>query len=295
MKKNILILRGDKPDKISEAYRTFEGLRQTASDNYKIGKYRDLAISINNKKVLVSLDDTDISDYDLVYIRDFGGYEFERNAVALYLKISNTKFLNSDVINFQHISKLTQYIVFANNDIPIPATLYSNHDYLIKTSEKVFGYPYILKSISGNSGRDNYLINTRHEAEDIVSKFAEVKFLAQEFIPNDGDFRLIVLGDKIPTIYSRKSKKGDHRNNITQGGKKAYIEVNELKSTYHELAIKAANLLSREISGVDLMIDNRTNNPYILEANFNFGIAADKVEGTPDEVIALAEYLHQKA
>lgn len=290
----IAVIKGDKPDDTSEAYATVAGLREINRDDYTLIRYSELLYEISDAGVSIAYQSGDLKDFDLVYIRDFQGYEFERNAIAQYLKQYSRKFLNSDIKNFQHISKLTQYITFAFNNVPIPYTLFGKNDVLIKGVLGRLSFPIILKSITGNSGADNFLIHNEAELRETLKTHAQVKFVAQEYVPNDGDLRIIVLGDKVECVYSRLHKAGDHRNNVSQGGDKQYLSLNEVADEYKQLAIRAAAAVEREICGVDLMINSATQAPIILEANFNFGIRA--VPGTlSDELYGLSEYLHVKA
>lgn len=290
----IAILKGDKPNEKSEAYATFRGLQKIAQDDYTLIPYGELVLKISNEEVAISYGDIDLKDFDLVYIRDFQGYEFERNAIAYYLDQMGTKFLNSDIIRFQHISKLTQYMAFSLNSVAIPRTIFAKDQMLLDAVSEEFTFPMILKSITGNSGNDNFMINDINDLKRKLATYKNVKFIAQEFIPNEGDLRMIVLGDKVECIYSRVRQSGDHRNNVSQGGDKTYLSLDTVDASYKDMAIHAAKVVGRDICGVDVMINNETENAVVLEANFNFGIRA--VPGTvSDELYGLAQYLHRNA
>lgn len=289
----IAFLKGDKPNDQSEAYATAQGLSEIGLDEYTLLLYSQLRITID-KEVTITCGGVDLRDFDLVYIRDFQGYEFERNAVAQYLKQHNKKFLNSDVANFQHISKLTQYMTFSFAGLPIPFTVFAKEDELVASVNELVGYPAIVKSITGNSGRDNFLVYDEQELRSVLSSNAGVKFVAQKFIPNNGDLRMIVLGDTVECIYSRVRQEGDHRNNISQGGDKQYLRLDSIDGAHKQLAVDAARAVGRDICGVDIMLDSETGKAFVLEANFNFGIRA--VPGQlSDELHGLAAFLHKQA
>lgn len=289
----IAVLKGDKPNDQSEAYATVQGLSEIGLDEYALLLYSQLRITID-KEVTITCGGVDLRDFDLVYIRDFQGYEFERNAVAQYLKYHNKKFLNSDVANFQHISKLTQYMTFAFNEVSIPFTVFAKDDELVTAVNELVGYPAIVKSITGNSGRDNFLVRDEQELRGVLSSNVGVKFVAQKFIPNNGDLRMIVLSDTVECIYSRMRQEGDHRNNISQGGDKQYLDLDSVDEAHKQLAVDAAKAVSRDICGVDIMLDSETGRAFVLEANFNFGIRA--VPGQlSDELHGLATFLHKQA
>ena len=152
----------------------------------------------------------------------------------------------------------------------------------------------IIKSINASSGRDNFLVHNPQEFSDIIAKNSDAKFVAQPFIPNDGDLRVVVMGDEVSCVYRRVRQDGDHRNNVSQGGDKIYLPLDEVDNGHQQLAVQAARAVNREICGVDVMINSQTGQAVVLEANFNFGIRAQPGV-ISDELYGLAEYLHKKA
>lgn len=295
----ILILKGDKPNSDSEAYKTFQGLAQLGQDDYTLVEYRDVVFVFNNQKTAVYYFDADgnprdLASFDLVYIRDFHGYEHERNCIALYLQHRQVSFINTDLANFQHISKLTQYAQFAFSGISIPDSLFVHHAHLVDQAEQHFSYPMIVKSIVAKSGEDNHLVRDRAQLEGLAAN-TQAKYIVQAFVPNESDYRFIVLGDTVSCVYRRtRQGTGEHRNNVSQGGDKEYIDPAAVPEQQKQLAIAAAQAVGREICGVDLMVNSQTGELIILEANFNFGIRA--VEGVlSEELHGLADFLHQRA
>lgn len=289
--KKILILLGDKPNHESEGYKTYEGLQSLAKDNYVAVRYRDVEFFMSSGGVEVTANGVPLSKYDLVYIRDFHGYEPERNTVADYCRHKHIVFINSDTATSQKISKLAQYMTFAFAGVPFPKSVYAHTTHLADAAEKSLSYPIVVKSILAKSGNDNYLIASRQELDKLLASRPDVKFIAQEAIPNRGDYRVIVLGDNVSCVYQRVAREGDHRNNVSQGGDKRYLNVDDVDDAIKRSAIAAAQSVDRDICGVDVMIDERNGAPLVLEANFNFGIRA--VPGVlSEELYGLAEYLH---
>lgn len=290
----IAFLKGDKPDELSEAFKTVAGLKEINQDEYELVLYRDILFDISNATISVTWQGIDLADFDLVYIRDFQGYEFERNAIASYLDARGRKYVNGDVGTFQHISKLTQYLAFALHDVTIPRTLFGYGETLLSAVNERLAYPVVAKGITANSGNDNFFVHSAEEMARIITEHDAKKLVVQEAVPNDGDYRLIVLGETVGCVYHRLAKEGDHRNNVSQGGDKNYVPVDSIAPEIIELSIKAARAVRREICGIDVMIDTRTNRPVLLEANFNFGIRA--IPGViSEELYSLSEYLHAKA
>jgi glutathione synthase/RimK-type ligase-like ATP-grasp enzyme len=95
-------------------------------------------------------------------------------------------------------------------------------------------------------------------------------------------------------VYRRVAQAGDHRNNVSQGGDKQYLPVDAIPKEAIELAVRASQVLGRDICGADIMLHQQTGTPVVLEANFNFGIRA--LPGiVSEELHGLARYLHHRA
>ena len=290
----ILILIGDKPQNESEGYKTYEGLEQLGKDEYAVARYQDVEFAITPTEAVVAAGGIPLTGYDLVYIRDFHGYEPERNTIGDYCNHAGIAFVNADTAVSQKISKLAQYMAFSFQGLSFPRSVYAGTARLRAAAEATLSYPMIVKSIVAKSGNDNHYVTSQEQFDELLATYPDVKFIAQEAIPNDGDYRVIVLGDRASCVYRRVAQSGDHRNNISQGGEKQYLPLEDVPAAITELAVAASRALGRDICGADIMINQRTDQPVVLEANFNFGIRA--VPGVlSEELYGLAEYLHTRA
>src|SRR5690606_7158125 len=102
-----------------------------------------------------------------------------------------------------------------------------------------------------------------------------VEFIAQRFIPNSFDYRIVVAGDKVLIGYKRIRQQGGERhvNNVARGARPELVGEEELPSEVAKLAIAAAQSIGRELSGVDVLCSDETGSYVVLEANFNFATA----------------------
>ena len=235
----------------------------------------------------------DLKDYEAVFLRDLRDFEFERHATAMYLNSCSVPFFNSDALSFEHISKLTQNIAFAEAGLNIPSTIYSpNNDLLADEIMRsgVLSFPLVVKAISGKNGDDNFLIGSEEELRKKLGEHRDTKFIAQEFIQNDYDYRIIVLGDQIGSVAkrTRDPEKGDHRNNVELGGAKDYIALEDMDQDILDMAVAAAKAVGRESTGVDVLVST-DGKRYVLEANYAYGMILD--HDTSREIPALGEYM----
>lgn len=270
LKKEVLILKGDRPVEPGTAsYTLWQGLRSVDEGTYDLEAYADVAVTIKNGVVRCFLLSTgrDLASYDVVYLRDIV-YEQVRYAIALYLKSKGVTMVNSEVSHFQCTTKLTQNISFALAGVPVADTVYVQPKYrsqAVAMLETTF--PVIVKAITGSNGRDNFLIKSEHE---LMAETKDVDAVIQPFIPNTFDYRIVVGDGQILLGYKRiRDPQGAvHQNNVSQGATGEVVA--DLPDDVADLALTAAQSISRELCGVDVLENSETGEHVVLEANFNF-------------------------
>jgi RimK family alpha-L-glutamate ligase len=240
-----------------------------SSDDYIIKRYSDIAFIFKEgvQRCLFIDDGTDLTDADLVYFRGTSA-EHIRHAVALFLNHNGVPMVNSESTNFQTTTKLEQYSALALAGLPIPDSVFVNKPEYYQQAFDLLGtaFPIVAKSISGSNGNDNQLVRSEEELEQLDMPLP----IFQKFIPNTFDYRVIVAGDHVALSYKRirSANKDDYKNNISQGGTR---EAAELSEELQEIAVRAAQTIGREFTGLDIMPNAETGEHVILEVNFNFG------------------------
>jgi len=118
-------------------------------------------------------------------------------------------------------------------------------------------FPVIVKGSGGDRGTRVFKADNLEELEKLVRELrkSETKegkrYMLQEYIENDGDYRVLVLGEKVLGVMKRsRQKEGEFRNNFSVGGK---VEVADLPKEAKEIAIRAAKVCGLAVAGVDLM------------------------------------------
>jgi glutathione synthase/RimK-type ligase-like ATP-grasp enzyme len=287
--KSVLIVKADMSELESTAFKLYKALIELDSNiDWRICSYSELVFYFDRlgPRIHITSLDVDISAFDMVYLRDFRGYEYERNTCALYLKHKGVSFINPDSAIFQHICKLSQYMIMNLNGIHIPSGIYSASPILAEKAARNLGDKVIVKDICGVGGSDNYYISSKDIAETINN--SKKKCIVQNFIDNDYDLRITVLGKRIGTVSSRiRSDKNEHRNNIKQGARKEFIPVDSLPNSIKEASIKAANIMGREIAGVDVIAYG--DDYAVLEVNLNYGMDGDGV--IPPEALSIYDHI----
>lgn len=152
-------------------------------------------------------------------------------------------------------------------DVPIPKTAYGTTEFLGKCLVENFGGVGVFKSIRGTKGQDNYLVRSPEEIAKIVAENPDVEFILQEFIPNDGDYRIVTLGFEPYLAIYRSSGGTDHRNNTSLGGSAKIIPLDEVPAEILEMSRTAAKATNKRFAGVDVITHRDSGQNYVLEVN----------------------------
>jgi glutathione synthase/RimK-type ligase-like ATP-grasp enzyme len=206
-------------------------------------------------------------DIDCVFIR--GQNVRANSAVAYYLsrfcRHHNIPCIN-DYSGYYPATKFAQNIVFAEHEAAILRTLYAvDKASLLLAAEQTFGYPYILKDNTGSQGDYNYLVNSIHQAEEIISKDSDIDFLAQAYCQNDRDYRLLIVGDQ-ELVFERRGGSQSHLNNTSKGGEATLVK-NALPEHVIRKSREIAHTLGLTLAGMDIMPDLSSDRLYFLEIN----------------------------
>ena len=142
----------------------------------------------------------------------------------------------------------------------------------ILDGEYKFSFPIILKGSGGDRGTRVFKADNLKQLEKLVRKLrtSETKegkrYMIQEYIENDGDYRVLVLGEKVLGVMKRASAdKKEFRNNYSAGGT---VVVAELPEEIKQLAVKAAKVCGLAVAGVDVAFrDFDMKKPVIWEVN----------------------------
>ena len=262
---------GDKPVESPKAL--VVAMEQQGLQGVESATYDQLLFTLSAGKALITLDDTDIAAYDAVLFTDWFArkrpYADTAFAVASYLKARGVPFVNTEVLSRSQ-GKVSQYTLFALEGLPMPKTIVShNIPVLFGEAQQVFGVPFIVKASVASRGSHNYLVDSADKAKSLMQELQPLQetmvFCAQEFLPNDGDYRFVVMNGQTQVVIYRRGSDGSHLNNTSAGG--AAELVKGMPDAWKRLAEQAAMLLRREVSGVDLLVPKGSDQPILLEVN----------------------------
>ncbi len=208
----------------------------------------------------------DLADFDLVVIRTIHEFRELAVAVAHYLKHKGVKFIDTFTLS-EGEGKISRSFM-VDDKVPVPLAIFApNKTALFSAIDKFkIDFPLVFKADLGAKGNDNYLIRNRDELDEVASN-SEVDMLAQRFIPNKGDYRILVLNGKARFAMLRRGQEGSYLNNTSKGGTADLAEIDDLPKELVADAEYTAKLARLQVAGVDAIVDSKTGNHYILEIN----------------------------
>lgn len=191
----------------------------------------------------------------------------ERSAVGELLK--DKYVINDAVLQRPYVAyKFVQQMVAANDKhVPHIAT-YRFH--LLKELKAAIEnnqlhYPFIAKPNYGAQGKGILLVKSAADLKQVRPVIGDMIF--QNFIPNDGDWRIIVFDGQPLGVMKRIARKGHYLNNISQGGSSMLETDPEIVRQVSDIAVRMTKNIGYKLCGVDVIQDNTTGAFFFLEIN----------------------------
>ncbi len=286
--KTVLILTSGKSKQGIDATERFEYVRkfcdaiedQLSETRVVFTTYNDVEISVvdGNVSCFDIRNQLDFATVNIVHFKNWINDVEIAGTLARFFSMRGATIYNSEVRQTAARTKISQMVLFADSQLPVPDTFFAYKERLTVTLEDAsslpagLSFPCIMKANDGAMGNDNYLIHDAAEAQEVLKKSPiKQEFVLQAYHPNDGDYRLLYVGlDELPLVFMRRANKKSkltHLNNTSKGGSGEFVDAAALPSEYLRIAKQAARITGREIGGVDILVDNISRQPYLLEVN----------------------------
>lgn len=243
-------------------------------------------------------DGRDIADFDLIYFKVRTDVADVAAACALFAEAHGVPFMDRAAKHYSGESKLYDYFLLTEQKLRVPPSIFLMPAELPRSYEYLadkLGLPFILKDVHGQKGNHNFLVkNAADFAKACQAAEPEgIKLIAQQYIPNDGDFRVLVFGAKVALIMHRvRTSQTTHLNNTTKGASAELVDGSELPPRVHRDCVQAAQLTERQVSGVDIVQDKSNGVWYVLEVNIGPQLASGAFK--EEKQAALAAYLKRR-
>jgi ribosomal protein S6--L-glutamate ligase len=218
-----------------------------------------------------------LSIYDAIVPRIGASITYFGTAVVRQFEQMEVFCLNGAVGIVNSRDKLRSLQILSRHDIGIPATEFvKNRADVLSAIERVGGAPVIIKLLEGTQGVGVILADSVKIAEAIIETLHSTRqnVLIQKFVSESKgkDIRAFVVGDRVVGAIRRVAQGAEFRSNVHRGGR---AEPVELEPAYEEAAVRAAQIMSLHVAGVDML--EARDGPQIMEVNSSPGL--EGIEG----------------
>ncbi len=277
-------MKGDKKMRGWILYDDFSpGLRK---ERHEIDRFLEVAqeqnidlkiVSPNQFDLIVTRDarDSVVIDGEVVPVPDFfiprlgASTTYFALAVIRHLEQLGVYTVNSSTSIEAVKDKLYTQQILASRNMPVPKTMLAKYPVNVDLIEKQFGFPVIVKTLSGAQGTGVFLAESKSKFRDVMDLIdatnSGANIIIQEFVSSSKgrDLRVFVIGGRAIAAMERVSQDGNFKANLSQGGLSKKVE---LTSEMEWMATETARILNLEVTGIDLLFDE--NGHYkICEAN----------------------------
>ncbi len=275
--KQVLIFFSFKKHKTGYYNTLFNPLKEVEADyglSLQQGSLKDLLIEVIDSQLVVteSMTGKSLKEFDYVRFELWLKSPQQALAAATYLDRHNIPFSGREALQTLCTTKIGEMVRLADHDLPLPRTFMSSRTTTLQRFKKSppIAYPFIAKAADAFGGSMNFLIHTYDELRTALNAHKDQFFLIQEFIPNECDYRVLVMDGQIKLVMrrSRSGSSDSHLNNTSAGATGEFLPIDALSPEMQRDALRAAELTLRsDFAGVDLMVDSQTGKHYILEVN----------------------------
>jgi len=214
-----------------------------------------------------TFDDQPLSDFSVFYFRTVGDKNDNLPLLLTYAVEHKIRVVDQYLTRLggaMRKKKSNEAVFLLKAGISYPASKFVSDQVATRRLVEGMKKPVIIKSIGGRHGTSTFLIRANSDLDKAFKGRRSVEFLIQDYIPNDGDYRLFLVGYKIIAGFKRQIKEEKLVLNRSQG---ASVFLEQIPSEIKREAERATEILGVEIAGIDLVVDQRNQKPVVIEVN----------------------------
>jgi len=211
------------------------------------------------------IDNMKIREYDFVFFGFMANFSTIVKMLIHYLDRYNIPYLKygtyKDLDNKAYEMHLLQSLGYPY----IPSIMATKLTRKVLDSVKEFGFPVVVKDVNLNRGEGVYKVDNMDQLMDTF-KYSNRLMLIQKFVPNDGDYRVISIKNKVELVIKKERIKGskEFRANVARGGKAV---KGSLPPDILAMCEDISKHLICDIVGFDVIQNKVTGEYFIMEAN----------------------------
>ena len=211
------------------------------------------------------IDNMKLKDYDFVFFGFMANFTTIVKMIISYLDKHNIPYLKYGTYKDLDNKAYEMHLIDSLGYPYIPSIMASRLTKRVIEAVKEFGFPVIVKDINLNRGEGVWKVETMKELSQKFS-YSNKLMLIQKFVPNDGDYRVISIKNKVEMVIKKERIKGskEFRANVARGGKavKGTLPMNIIR-----MCEDISHHLVCDIVGFDIIQDKVTKEYYVMETN----------------------------
>lgn len=264
---------------------SFEDTKNRLNDEAKLMgielvwiKYRELSMS--GERLMFG--NVDLKDFGGWYFRAVGNELEWSKLLQFYARKHGVKIVDDYLENEGPLRRFKSVMSWQlqNAEVRYPRSAYVESLEDLEIELKKWRFPLIVKlSQGGRHGMGTFFLKTESDFSELKTRLEKRRekavelgktpisyrgFLIQEYITNDGDYRVMTVGYKCIGGFKRQMKVEKLVLNQSEGRSEG---IKDLPADVVELAERAAKVLGVEVAGTDLIRSTKTGEIYIVEVN----------------------------
>ena len=262
----------------------YENLQHKADFSFDYISYESLLFTFNvefdNQVSVINLvHNRKITDYDAVYINNYINTLELASATAIVADHLGVPYANHEFSKPPSLSKLTEYARLASAGVKIPPTFAGTKVALLNqiTQDKLINFPYVMKRADADRGVDNFKITTKTMMAKLLEEHKQRSlWVIQQFIPNDGYFRVAYNGGQAQYAIFRTLQQRPDGNELKAhmyrpkgGGNAELLSLEQIPDSVKSLSDEAVRAMDRQFAGVDCLYSAENDTAHIIEVNYN--------------------------
>ena len=231
----------------------------------------DLIVTRDDRKSIL-LDGEVVPLPDFLIPRMGAGTTYFALAVIRHLERLGVHVFNSSQSIETVKDKLFSQQILAERNVPFPKTMLAKYPVDVNLVEQHFGFPLIVKTLSGSQGSGVFLSETPSNFRDLMELIhatsPNANIILQEFIEDSRgkDLRVLIIGGRAVACMERVSTDESFKANFSRGGE---VRKFEMTPEIEWLATDTAQIFGLDIAGIDLLFDG--DHFKVCEANSSPG------------------------
>jgi len=208
------------------------------------------------------VNNTKITDYNFIFFGFMAKYTNLATLLTNYVVRNNIPHMKYETYDYLH-NKAYQFDLLDNLGYPyIPSVMTTKLTRNLLDNIEEFGYPLIVKDVYLDRGEGVFKINNLVELKEFFNS-NERLMLIQKFIPNDGEWRVITIKNKVQLIARKDSIEDVNKLNIDDRKSKKGNLPHEVISMCEDIS----KHLFSDIVGFDIIQDLTDKKYYVIETN----------------------------